>query len=383
MRTFTLTNATVFTGETTYEDCSLTVEGGKVAQFVLEGKGSRKPANAIDVQGRRLAPGFVDLQVNGGGGVLFNNAPTVDSLRIIAKAHARYGTTAFLPTLISDHFEVMRAGLEAVRAAQEKGVTSVLGIHLEGPFLNPQRRGAHDAKWFRTIDEDAIALVTSLGSDLVTLLTLAPEMTTPDVVRRLCDAGIIVFAGHSAATYEECRAAVQEGMSGFTHLFNGMSPMTSREPGVVGAALTPGDSFFSIIADGHHVNPDSLRIALSVAGRDRGILITDAMPTVGSKDKSFDLYGQRLRLKEGVLRDGRDSLAGSHLTMMDAVRNVMQFAQLSWCEAIRMASSNPAHALGLENQYGYIRPGYPANFVELDEDLNLIRTWIGGVPFIA
>ena len=380
MRTAILTNATVFTGEKVYENCSITVENGVVAQFVLDGAGTRRQTNAIDIQGRRLVPGFIDIQVNGGGGVLFNNAPTVRSLRQIAAAHARHGTTAFLPTLISDSFQVMRAALKAVRSANDQGVPGVLGIHLEGPFLSAKRRGAHDEKRFRIIDEEAIALVTSLGSDLITLLTLAPEMTTPDVIRRLCAAGIIVFAGHTAATYEQCRAAMQAGMSGFTHLFNGMLPFSGKEPGVVGAALTPGRSFFSIIADGRHVDPASFRAALSVAGRGRGILITDAMPTVGSKKKSFELYGQRLQLKEGVLRDKRGSLAGSHLTMMDAVRNAMKFSELNWREAVRMASSHPARALGIEGRRGRIHQGCPADFVELDENMNLYRTWIGGVP---
>ena len=383
MQTTALTGATVFTGDAVHENCSIVIEDGIVSRMVLNGAYKGDAAVSIDLEGRRLTPGFIDIQVNGGGGVLFNNAPTVESLRAIGQAHSRFGTTAFLPTLISDRYDVMRAGLDAVRRAREEGIPGVLGIHLEGPFLNPERRGAHDSGRLRPVDEEGIEILTPLGPDLVTLITLAPEMTTPDVIEHLCSAGVIVFLGHSAATYEQCREAMDAGASGFTHLFNGMAPLTGQEPGLVGAALEPGSTFFSIIADGKHVHPSTFRVALSLAQRGRGVLITDAMPTVGSKEKAFELYGKRIELVEGALRDGRGSLAGSHLSMVDAVRNAMRFAALDWREALRMASSYPARMLNTDSRRGFIRSGYAADFVELDEDMNLHRTWIAGVPIAS
>ncbi len=383
MQTTALTNATVFTGETVHENCSIVIERGIVRRLLLNGCYTEGTAAVTDVKGRVLAPGFIDMQVNGGGGVLFNNTPTVESLRIMGNAHSRFGTTAFLPTLISDHYEVMRAGLDAVRRANQEAVPGVLGIHLEGPFLSAERRGVHDATRFRTIDDEAMEIITSLRPDLVTLITLAPEMTTPDVIARLCSAGVIVFMGHSAANYEQCQAALNAGASGFTHLFNGMTSIAGQEPGLVGAALEPGESAFSIIADGHHVHPAAFRAALNAAGRGRAVLITDAMPTVGSREKAFELYGKPIELREGVLRDWRGSLAGSHLNMIDAVRNAMHFAKLDCWEALRMASCYSARVLGVESHRGFIRPGYAADFVELDEDMSLHRTWVAGKPIPA
>ena len=214
----------------------------------------------------------------------------------------------------------------------------------------------------------------------MTLATLAPELTTPETIRRLRSAGVIVFAGHSAADYEQSRNAISAGVSGFTHLFNAMTPMDSRAPGMVGAAIESDDCVFSIIADGHHVHPASLRTAVRAKRRGKAILITDAMPTVGSAKSSFDLNGERIELSDGVLRNSRGSLAGSHLTMLEAVRNTIEMTGLDWQEAVRMASGHPARALGLHDRLGFIRPGYDADFVELDRDMAIRRTWKAGSP---
>ena len=235
----------------------------------------------------------------------------------------------------------------------------VLGLHLEGPCLNPRRGGAHDAGKFRKIDQEGIEILTSLVGGAVTLVTLAPEMTSPEVIERLCSAGVIVFAGHSEANYEQCRRAVASGLSGFTHLFNAMPPMTSRAPGMVGAALDLDDPVFSIIADGHHVHPASLRVALGANKRGKAVLVTDAMPTVGSTLTEFQLGGDKVTLKDGVLRNRRGSLAGSHLNMLEAVRNIMELTSLDWPEALRMASSYPARAIGVADRRGYILTRLP------------------------
>ena len=350
-----------------------------IDDVVIGGCPDIQGVNAIDLQGRRLVPGFIDLQVNGGAGVLFNDSPTVEALRAIGKAHARYGTTAFLATLISDEYAVMRAAIEAVRQARLEGVPGILGLHLEGPFLNPARRGAHDAAKIRKIDEEGIDILTSLGSDAVTLVTLAPELTAPDVIERLRSAGVIVFAGHSEADYEQCRKAVAAGVSGFTHLFNAMPPIRGRAPGMVGAALDLEGTFFSIIADGHHVHPASLRMALGAKKRGAAVLVTDAMPTVGSTIRKFNLGGESVELKNGVLRNASGSLAGSHLNMFEAVRNTALMTGVDWFEAVRMASTYPARALGVADRRGYLMPGYRADLVEFDQAMVLHRTWIGGV----
>ena len=384
MRLKVLANATVFTGDAVHENCSVVIEDGAVADLALDGRRASRSATAIDIGGRRLAPGFVDIQVNGGGGVLFNDAPTVESLRAIGAAHARFGTTAFLPTVISDHDEVMREAVCAVRRALRKErVPGVLGLHFEGPFLNPERAGAHDAAKFRALDEQAIEIVTALGPDAVTLVTLAPEMTTPAAIERLCAAGVVVFGGHSSANYAQCRAALEAGLSGFTHLFNAMTPMTSREPGMVGAALDADDSVFSIIADGCHVHPASFRVAVGAKPPGGAVLVTDAMPTVGAEGASFELAGERIELVDGAPRNRRGSLAGSNLGMIDAVRNAMRLGGLDWQEAVAMASSYPAIAIGAGEKLGFIRPGRSADLVELDQDMALRRTWIAGAPIDA
>ena len=380
MSSIVLTNATVFTGNSVHENSSIIIKDRMIAELVLGARVQRAGATQIDLQGRRLAPGFIDIQVNGGGGVLFNDSPTVDALQTIEKAHSRFGTTGFLPTLISDDDDVMRAAIDAVRCARREGVPGVLGLHLEGPWLNPRRCGAHDAGKFRTIDNEAIELLTSLGGGAVMLVTLAPEMTSPEVIEQLCSAGVVVFAGHAEADYEQCRRAVDAGLSGFTHLFNGMPPMMGRAPGMVGAALDLDDAAVSVIADGHHLHPASLRVALAAKKPGKAILVTDAMPSVGSTLTEFPLGGERVELDNGVLRNERGSLAGSHLNMVEAVRNTIRLTGIDWTEAVRMASSYPARAIGIADRRRYIYRGYSADLLELDADMTLHRIWLAGVP---
>lgn len=380
MNSSVLVNATVFTGNSVHDNSSVVIKDRMVAELVISARARSAGATQIDLQGRRLVPGFIDIQVNGGGGVLFNDSPTVDALRSIGKAHSRFGTTGFLPTLISDDNGVMQAAVDAVRRARREGVPGVLGLHLEGPCLNPKRCGAHDASKFRKIDEEAIELLTSLGPGAVALVTLAPEMTSTEVIERLCSAGTIVFAGHSEADYEQCRRAVDAGLSGFTHLFNAMPPMMGRAPGMVGAALDLDDAAISVIADGHHLHPASLRVALAAKKPGKAMLITDAMPSVGSTLTEFRLGGERVELKDGALRNARGSLAGSHLNMLEAVRNTIALTGLHWAEAVRMASSYPARALGVADRRGYIYRGYHADLLELNPDMTLHRIWRAGVP---
>jgi N-acetylglucosamine-6-phosphate deacetylase len=275
--------------------------------------------------------------------------------------------------------ETMRAGIAAVGEAIAQGVPGVIGIHLEGPHLNPERRGVHDAAQMRELDGRALELLTSLESGR-TLVTLAPEMVVGESIRQLTERGVRVFAGHSAATYEQVRSAIDCGLAGFTHLFNAMSQLTSREPGVVGAALDDPDTFTSVIADGHHVHPVSLRLALRAKPRGKVFLVTDAMPTVGSADKTFALSSVTDPELGGrcVTEDG--TLAGSSIGMIDAVKYLVGSGLVDLEEAVRMASSYPAAALGVDDRYGYVKPGYRANLLALDDAFDVVLSVIDGEP---
>lgn len=352
------------------------VENGRVAALV-DIADIPTGARRLDLGGDRLVPGFIDTQVNGGGGVLFNDAPTAATIAAIGAAHRPYGTTGFLPTLISDDLDVVDAALRATEDAIGQGVPGVLGVHIEGPFLNPKRRGIHDEAKFRVIDEDAIALLTSLKRGKL-LLTLAPERTTAEVIARLADHGVIVAAGHTNARYETIRRALDAGVTSATHLFNAMSPLTSREPGVVGAMLEDQSAWTGIIVDGRHVDPVTLKIALRTRPLDRFMLVTDAMPTVGMMNKRFNLQGREIVVRDGVCVDETGTLAGSDLDMAAAVRNAISMLGLTLEDAIMMASAAPAALLGLGRQRGAIAPGFAADFCRLDDALNVTSTWIDG-----
>jgi N-acetylglucosamine-6-phosphate deacetylase len=355
---------------------SLLVRDGRVEAVV--GAGQILGADRlIDLEGQTLVPGFIDTQVNGGGGVLFNDNPSVASIREIGRAHRRFGTTGFLPTLISDDLEVVSRAVNATRDAIEAGVPGVLGIHIEGPFLNAERKGVHDASKLRWLKEDALGLLTSLKGGK-TLVTLAPERTTPQIIRKLRDAGVIVSAGHTNGTYDEIRTALDHGLTGFTHLFNAMSQLTGREPGAVGAALDDDQSWCGIILDGHHVNPVVLKIAMRSKRKDRFMLVTDAMPTVGAPNKSFQLQGRPISVNDNMLVDEHGRLAGSDIDMATAVRNAPAMLEVDLAHAARMASLYPATFLGLERQFGRIEPGYRADLVLVDAGVNVQETWIGG-----
>jgi N-acetylglucosamine-6-phosphate deacetylase len=332
----------------------------------------------IDLDGKLLAPGFVDVQVNGGGGVLFNDDPSVASIAAIGKAHRLFGTTGFLPTLISDDLEVVARAIQATRAAIESRVPGVLGVHIEGPFLNAERRGVHDASKLRSLDADAVKLLSTPHGGL-TMVTLAPERTTPELIGALNDAGVIVSAGHTNATFAQLQPALAAGLRGFTHLFNAMSPLTSREPGAVGAALAADSAWCGLIVDGHHVHPEVMKLALRAKRHDRFMLVTDAMPSVGSELKSFHIQGRSITVLGDRIVDEDGRLAGAHLDMAGAVRNAVELLGVPLADALMMGSRNPAEFLRLEN-LGRIAPGQRANLVLLDDRLQVHATWIDGIP---
>ncbi len=372
-----LVNGRVLGDDGLIEGRCVLLEAGRIVDIMEESDPRCQDAQRHDLGGHMLLPGFIDSQVNGGGGVLFNDAPSVDTIRAIGAAHRKFGTTGFLPTLISADLDVVARAIAAVQGAIQAGVPGVLGIHIEGPFLNVARKGVHDPAKLRELDTSAVGLLTSLRGGK-TLVTLAPEMTTPEIIQKLARAGVVVSAGHTNATYAEIATALRHGLTGFTHLFNAMSQLTGREPGVVGAALDDRGSWCGIIVDGEHTDPVVLRIALRCKPHNRFMLVTDAMPSVGTNSNSFDLQGRKITVSGTVCVDEDGRLAGSNIDMASCVRNAMRLLQLPLTEAVRMASRQPAEFLGVGHVVGRIRPGYRANLVLADENLNVIETWIEG-----
>lgn len=353
------------------------LHGDRILDVVPDDDARLEGCERVDLGGQVLAPGFIDLQVNGGGDVLFNDAPSVETLRRIALAHRRYGTTGFLATLISSHRDVLRAAIEAVRQAIATGVPGVLGIHIEGPFIATARKGVHDPRAFRAADAEDIELITAPGHGC-TLLTLAPERVSTDQIAELRRRGVIVAAGHTDASYEDTRRALDAGLGGFTHLFNAMSPLQGRAPGAVGAALEDRASWCGIIVDGQHVHPASLRVALAAKRAGQVILVTDAMPPVGGTSTSFRLDDRVVTCVDGRCTTPDGVLAGSCLDMASAVRNTVQRLGLDLPEALRMASAYPATALGLGTTFGRIAPGYRADLVALDAEARIQAVWYAG-----
>jgi len=374
---FAFVNARTLVGEDFQAGLAVRVSQGRVVDIVADTDPALNRIQRHDLGGDFLVPGFIDCQVNGGGGVLFNDAPYVDTIRRIGAAHSRFGTTGFLPTLISDDRCVMRSAISAVDAAISAGVPGVLGIHLEGPYLAPERRGIHDAAKFQIPDADDVKLLASLERGKA-LVTIAPERVPEAIIRALHARGVLVAAGHTAADYATTVRALAAGVRGFTHLFNAMTPLTSREPGAVGAALEDRDSWCDVIVDGQHVHPASLRVALAAKPRGKVFLVTDAMPPVGSDQTQFTLNSEQISCTDGRCVNAQGTLAGSCLDMARAVRNTAAQLDVSLAEAVRMASSYPAAFLGLAQSHGRIAQGCVADFVVLGEDLQVRETWIGG-----
>jgi N-acetylglucosamine-6-phosphate deacetylase len=338
------------------------------------------PANGVEVRdldGMLLLPGFIDVQINGGGGALFNECTDVDGIRTIAEAHYQFGTTGLLPTLISDELDVVERALRAGEQAIDEGIPGVIGVHIEGPFLNPERRGVHDQQKLRRLTADTVAALKPLHNGR-TVLTLAPEAVDRGTIADLVNKGFIVCAGHSNASYDETVLGLERGLTGFTHLFNAMSQLTAREPGVVGAALDDRDSWCGIIADVHHVSPASIRVAHRCKGTDKLMLVTDAMSPVGTEMKQFRLLDKIVDVSDGVCRDQNGTLAGTALDMATAVRNMMSITGVALPDAVKMATASPASFLRIAEQAGTIDVGKRADFVVADDNLRVAMTWIGG-----
>jgi N-acetylglucosamine-6-phosphate deacetylase len=365
----------LFDGTAVQRDAAVVIDGADIVAVVPRAElPATTPVRAMP-DGIWLAPGFVDLQVNGGGDLLFNDAPTVDAARAIAAAHRKSGTTSLLPTLITDAPDKMKLALAAANQAATAD-PSILGVHLEGPFISPDKPGVHDPRYIRAPDPDDEALLLAPRAG-ITLLTLAPEQVPAGFIQRLTRAGIRVCLGHSNATYAQTRAAMAEGLTGFTHLFNAMRPLASREPGPVAAALESPAASFGMIVDGMHVDPAMLRLALR--GAARPMLVTDAMPPVGGSRSAFTLYGEQITVRDGRCTRSDGALAGAFLTMAGAVRNCVQLLGVPLTDALRFASANPANFIGLGERLGRLAPGYRADVVAFAPgNIEVLETWVAG-----
>jgi N-acetylglucosamine-6-phosphate deacetylase len=366
----------VFDGHGWHADAAVLIRDRRIAGIATWGEvpadwpQTRLPAGAV------LAPGFIDLQVNGGGGVLLNDQPTADGMRAIARAHRRFGTTACLPTLITDTRERMRSAVAAARSVA--GHDGVLGLHLEGPFISPKRPGIHRADRITQPSAGDLEELGELAGAGRSLVTLAPECVPAGFVRTLASKGVRISVGHSEASAAVVMQAVADGATGVTHLFNAMPPLSARDPGIVGTALSERRLTAGLIVDGIHVDPVSVRAAFTAKGADRIALITDAMPTVGTSLDRFELMGRTITLANGRLTSEQGTLAGAHLDMAAAVRNAIRLAQLPLEDALRAASLTPAQFLGLDHERGVLIPGARADLVALDRELAVIATWVDG-----
>lgn len=369
-----LSGARIFDGKRFHDDHAVVIDAARISAIVPYAE--RPQGTLRDLGGGLLAPGYIDVQVNGGGGVLFNDDPTPEGIARIAAAHRKHGTVGLLPTLVTDAPEVMAAAIAATREARRL-TPATLGIHLEGPFLDPRRKGAHELGYIRDLEPGDVTTIAEANCGAV-MLTLAPNRVGVERIAELARHGVLVSLGHSDASYAEACAAVDAGARAFTHLYNAMSASAGREPGMVGAALDLADAFVGIIADGHHVHDANLRIAFAAKRHDRFMLISDAMPPAAGGPGQFDLQGRRVRNVDGCLRLDDGTLAGSVLTMDEAVRYAVKVAQIELGDALAMASRVPATFLRREAELGRIAPGHLASLVHLDDDLRVLDTWIEG-----
>jgi N-acetylglucosamine-6-phosphate deacetylase len=365
----------VFDGTLVRERAAVIVDGSRIAELVPTTELPRGIATHVLPEGAWLAPGFIDLQVNGGGDVLFNDQPTAQGIRTIAATHRRFGTTGLLPTLITDSPEKTRLALDAANAAavQEPGI---LGVHLEGPYLSPEKPGVHDPQKIRQPCPDDLTLLTAPRNGVL-LVTLAPEMVPAGFIARLVAAGVRVSLGHSMATYRQTQSAMAEGLTGFTHLFNAMRPLASREGGPIAQALESPNAWYGLIVDGVHVDPAMLRLALRGLGHP--MLVTDAMPPVGGSRHTFALHGETITVRNGCCATDAGTLAGAVLDMASAVKNCVRLLDVPLPDALRFASAHPAAFLGLADMLGKLARGYRADLVAFDpKAMTVLTTWVAG-----
>jgi len=363
----------LFDGEQFHSNQVLTIEHGKIVSI------DSNTDMADFVSKELVVPGYIDLQVNGGGGVLFNDSPSLEKLTAMMRAHAKFGTTAMLPTLITDKVSVMSQAADVIAQAINEQVPGIVGVHFEGPHLSVAKKGTHCADYIRPISEAEWQVLSRKDIGQI-LVTVAPETVTTEEIEKMVSLGILVCLGHTNADYVTTEKAVEAGATGFTHLFNAMSPLQGREPGVVGCALLNDNTSCGLIVDGHHVDYASCQLAIKTKPQGQVFLVTDAMPPVGTEQTEFALYDRTVYVENGKLTSTTGELAGSSLDMANAVKNAHQKLGLTLDEAIRMGSLYPAKYLYQNNamQRGKLCVGMQADLLMLNDDLSVKETWISG-----
>ncbi|MFA0232274.1 N-acetylglucosamine-6-phosphate deacetylase, partial [Vibrio sp. 10N.261.45.A7] len=372
---YALSNCKIYTGSDVLTDHAVVIEN-ELIKKVCPISELPEGIEVRDLDGANLSPGFIDLQLNGCGGVMLNDEITAETMQIMHKANLKSGCTSFLPTLITSSDEDMRAVIAAAREYHNQYQNQSLGLHLEGPYLNVAKKGIHSVDHIRKSDSEMIELICE-NSDLVAKVTLAPELNDPEHIERLHKAGVVVSIGHTNATYAEARQGFESGITFATHLFNAMTPMVGREPGVVGAIYDTPEVYAGIIADGFHVDYANIRIAHKIKG-EKLVLVTDATAPAGADMEYFIFVGKKVYYRDGKCVDENGTLGGSALTMIEAVQNTVEHAGIALDEALRMATLYPATAIGVESKLGRIKKGMVANLAVFDRDFNVKATVVNG-----
>jgi N-acetylglucosamine-6-phosphate deacetylase len=366
---YALTNCTIYTGHQQLIEHAILIDQNRILDIIPQGQ-LNTDYPAINLSGHNVAPGFIDLQLNGCGGVMFNDAIAPNTLDIMHNTNLRSGTTSFLPTLITTSDNDISNSLDVVSEYRKHNPHNILGLHLEGPYLNPKRKGIHNERYIRKPDPEMMQHIARYGRNTVKLITLAPEMVEAADIRLLTEQGIVVSAGHSDATLEQGLAGFDAGIRMVTHLFNAMSPWLGRNPGMVGAVFSRDDVYAGIIADGEHVHFGSIQLAKRIK-QDKLVLVTDATPPVGTAMDSFWIGGQEVFYRDGRCVSADGTLGGSALTMIDAIANCVHHVNIPLPEALRMASTYPAEIIGVQGELGAIAPSYIANLAIFDDDFQI------------
>ncbi|END2487861.1 TPA: N-acetylglucosamine-6-phosphate deacetylase [Vibrio vulnificus] len=372
---YALTNCKIYTGSDVLSEHALIIENDLI-QSIVPAADLPSGIEVKDLAGANVSPGFIDLQLNGCGGVMLNDEITAETMQIMHKANLKSGCTSFLPTLITSSDEDMRAAISAAREYHAQYQNQSLGLHLEGPYLNVMKKGIHSVNYIRPSDTSMVDFICE-NADVVAKVTLAPELNDPEHIEKLRNAGIVVSIGHTNATYAEARKGFEAGITFATHLFNAMTPMVGREPGVVGAIYDTPDVYAGIIADGFHVDYANIRIAHKIKG-EKLVLVTDATAPAGANMDYFIFVGKKVYYRDGKCVDENGTLGGSALTMIEAVQNTVEHVGIALDEALRMATLYPAKAIGVDAQLGRIKKGYIANLTVFDRDFNVKATVVNG-----
>ncbi|EHD2234026.1 N-acetylglucosamine-6-phosphate deacetylase [Vibrio vulnificus] len=372
---YALTNCKIYTGSDVLSEHALIIENDLITSIV---PAADLPSGieVKDLAGANVSPGFIDLQLNGCGGVMLNDEITAETMQIMHEANLKSGCTSFLPTLITSSDADMRAAITAAREYHAKYKNQSLGLHLEGPYLNVMKKGIHSVDHIRPSDTSMVDFICE-NADVVAKVTLAPELNDPEHIEKLRNAGIVVSIGHTNATYAEARKGFEAGITFATHLFNAMTPMVGREPGVVGAIYDTPDVYAGIIADGFHVDYANIRIAHKIKG-EKLVLVTDATAPAGANMDYFIFVGKKVYYRDGKCVDENGTLGGSALTMIEAVENTVEHVGIALDEALRMATLYPAKAIGVDGYLGRIKKGYIANLTIFDRDFNVKATVVNG-----